>query len=289
LGAPGMSALLAGIVVMSTSPVIILDAVHELQARGQVTERLLTLCAINSVLAVLGLKVWSVVAALGGGGNPWPSVFAEALYALCGSFLLGAVAGLLLERLSRQLSREASRTILQLALVVLSAMLAAQYGLSALLALLVAGMVARSRMGHLLRVEPQFGPLGAALTLLLFLSIGLLATLQGPSTLLPWVLAIIGARLLGKALAVLLLARPSGLGWRQAFGLALALQPASGLAVLSVGASFGWPSGWPAPDPQLLQALLIAIGLLQLAGPAFSHWGLGLIAQEGRTGRHPEA
>jgi len=284
LGAPALSAALAGIVAMSTSPVITLNGVHELGARGQVTERLLTLCAINSVLAVLGLKVWSVVATFdaASASSPWFTVGAEALYALCGSFLLGAVAGLAVQQASTWLSRESSRAILQLGLVVLSAMVAAQYGLSALLALLVAGMVARARMGHALRVEPQFGLMGTALTLLLFLSLGLLATLQGPAALLPWVLAIVGARLAGKALAVLLLARPSGLGWRQAGGLALALQPASGLAVLSVGASFGWPAGWPTPDAQVMQALLIAIGGLQLAGPAFTQWGLRLIAREGQ-------
>lgn len=283
LGAPGVSAALAGIVTMSTSPVITLNGVHELSARGQVTERLLTLCAVNSVLAVLGLKVWSVVATVdASGGSPWPSVLAEALYALCGSFLLGGLAGLLVERLSRLLSGEPARAILQLGLVVLSALIAAQYGLSALLVLLVAGVVARARMGHALRVEPQFGLMGTALTLVLFLSIGLLATLKGAAALLPAVLAIIAARAVGKTLAVLLLARPSGIGWRQAGGLALALQPASGLAVLSVGASFGWPAAWPTPDAQVFQALLIAIGLLQVAGPAFTHWGLRFIAREGR-------
>lgn len=284
MGAPGASAVLAGIVAMSTSPVITLNGVTELSARGQVTERLLTLCAVNSVLAVLGLKVWGVVATSFAttGANPWSSVLAEALYALCGSFLLGAIAGLLVERLSRMLSNPPSRALLQLGIVVLSALLAAQYGLSALLALLVAGVVARSRMGHTLQVEPQFGLMGSALTLLLFLSIGLLATLHGPGALVPWVVAIVAARAIGKALAVMLLARPSGLGWRQSAGLALALQPASGLAVLSVGASFAWPIGWATPDAQVFEALLIAIGLLQVAGPAFTHWGLRLIAREGR-------
>lgn len=282
LGAPVTSAVLAGIVAMSTSPVITLNGIHEIDARGQVTERLLTLCAINSVLAVLALKVWGVMATFDAvDSSNWSTVLAEALYALCGSFLLGAVAGLSVERMSRWLSNDVSRALLQLGLVVMSAWLAARYGLSALLALLVAGMVARARMGHALRVEPQFGVMGSALTLLLFLSLGLVVTLQGPVSLLPWVLAIIGARLAGKTIAVMLLARPSGLGWRQAGGLALALQPASGLAVLSVGASFGWPPGWPAPDPQVLQALLIAVGVLQLAGPAFTQWGLRLVAREG--------
>ena len=45
--------LVAGTVAMSTSPVITLAVMHETRPRGQVTERLLLMTAINSVLAML--------------------------------------------------------------------------------------------------------------------------------------------------------------------------------------------------------------------------------------------
>src|SRR5204862_2613543 len=62
LGVPMLSAAVAGIVAMSTSPVITLAVLHDIRPRGQVTERLLMMTAVNSVLAMILLKVWHVVA-----------------------------------------------------------------------------------------------------------------------------------------------------------------------------------------------------------------------------------
>ena len=63
LGVPMLPAVVAGTVAMSTSPVITLAVLHETRPRGQVTERLLLMTAINSVLAMLLLRVWHVVGA----------------------------------------------------------------------------------------------------------------------------------------------------------------------------------------------------------------------------------
>ena len=63
LGAPWpVGAAAAALVAMSTSPVITMAAVHEARPRGQVAERLLMMSAINSVLAMLALKLWPVLA-----------------------------------------------------------------------------------------------------------------------------------------------------------------------------------------------------------------------------------
>ena len=109
-------------------------------------------------------------------------------------------------------------------------------------------MTARALMGHRLTVEPYLGSAGAALTVLLFISLGVLFSFDGVRQVWPWVLALIGARLLGKGLGVALLARPSGLGWRQALGLTLALQPMGSLAVLLVADNFRWAAQLPGFD-----------------------------------------
>jgi Kef-type K+ transport system membrane component KefB len=294
LGAPLPSALLAGAVAMASSPVLTLAGVHALQARGQVAERVLLLAALNSILAVLALKAWSVLALLDApAGSPWPAVLVSALHALLGSCLIGAIAGLLLKALSERVAIGRSRGVLQLALVILASVLSAHWALSPLLTLLVAGMVARERMGHALRVEPQFGVAGAALQLLLFLSLGLMSSLALRADLLLWAGAIVVARLAGKAVGVFLFARPSGLGWRQSLALTLALQPAAGLVVLSagsgtLGAGFDWPLAWPAPDARVFQALALALGWLQLIGAVAADIGLRRIAGEGaEPGRQP--
>jgi Kef-type K+ transport system membrane component KefB len=282
LGAAPASAVVAGAVAMSTSPVISLSGVHENASRGQVTERVLLMSAVNSVMAVLAIKLVHVA-----GVADRPDVTADigaaaasAAYVAFGSFLLGVTAGWLLERLGRLARHPASLAVLQIALVVLATLLAARWTLSPLLALLAAGMVARSRMRHRLTVEPQLGTLGASLTVLLFVCIGLLFDFGGLLAVWPWVLAIIGARLSGKALAVALTARASGLGWRQAGALTLALQPMSGLLVLLAAASFSWDAALPGVDPRVLSALLAATALMQLSGPLWLQFGLQHVAGE---------
>jgi len=282
LDAPAASAWLAGAVAMSTSPVVTLALVHEVRSRGQVTERLLMMTAINSTLAMLALKTWNVASAAGSVSlsNDLVPVATDAVVVVGGSFLLGVAAGWLLSKLNQPLRDAAAAPVLQIALVILAAMLAAQWQLSPLLALLVAGMFARSRMGHTLTVEPQLGSAGAVLTVLLFIALGMLFTLDRIDTLWPWVLAILLARAAGKGIAVALLARLSALGWRQAAALTLALQPMSSLVVLLAGNTFGWSSQLPGVTAGVLQALLIATTLSHLAGPVLTKWSLKGLANE---------
>jgi Kef-type K+ transport system membrane component KefB len=282
LGAPVTSAWLVGAVAMSTSPVITLVLVHELRPRGQVTERLLIITAINSALSMLALKAWRVMAAADSASlyTELLPVATDAVVVIGGSFLLGVAAGWLLAKLTQPLRSATAAPVLQIALVILAAMLAAQWKLSPLLALLVAGMVARSRMGHALTVEPHLGSAGAVLSVLLFIALGMLFTLDGITALWPWVLAIILARLAGKGIAVALLARLSALGWRQAGALTLALQPMSSLAVLLAADTLGWTSQLPGVAGGVLQALLIATTLLHLLGPVLTQWSLRTWAGE---------
>jgi Kef-type K+ transport system membrane component KefB len=282
LGAPLLSAVLAATVAASTSPIIVMAAVHELRPRGQVGERLLMMCAINSLLAMLVLKLWPLLAmtgqeSLASDAMTW---VASALFVICGSFLLGLLGGWILDRATRLSDQRSGTPVLQIALVMLASTLASTWGLSPLLTLLVAGMTARALMGHRLTVEPYLGSAGAALTVLLFISLGVLFTLEGVHMVWPWVIALIAARLVGKGVGVALLARPSGLGWRQAAGLTLALQPMGSLAVLLVADNFRWSEQLPGFDLSVMQALLVAAAVMQLTGPLWLSLGLRRVAGE---------
>jgi len=278
LKVPALSAALVGMVAMSTSPVIAMAVLHETRPRGQVTERLLLMTAVNSVLAILGLKIWHIFAV--GTEHEVLTTGAGALYVVSGSFLLGAVCGMLLELLSRRVRGTSAMPVLQIALVIIASMLAVQWTLSPLLALLVAGMVARARMRHALTVEPQLGSAGAALNVVLFICLGVLLTLDHVGSLWAWVLTIIVARMAGKGLAVALTARHSGLGWRQAGALTLALQPMSSLAVLLAADTLAWGSQLPGVERSVLQALLAATTLMQLTGPLWTSLALRKVARE---------
>jgi Kef-type K+ transport system membrane component KefB len=282
LGAPRVSAIVAAVVAASSSPIITMATVHELRPRGQVAERLLMMCAINSVMAMLALKLWPLLAMAGPQHSSADALAwgASALMVVSGSFLLGLASGWVLDRASRLSDHRATMPVLQIAVVMLAATLASAWGLSPLMALLVAGITARSLMGHRLTVEPYLGSAGAALTVLLFICLGMLFTLDGLQQVWPWALALIAARFVGKGLAVAALARPSGLGWRQALALTVALQPMSSLAVLLVTHNFGWRTQLPGADAAVMQALLVATAAMQLTGPLCVQFALRRIAGE---------
>lgn len=282
LGAPGVAAAVAGVVALSSSPVIVLAVTHESRSRGQVTERLLMMVAINAVIAVIGLKVLRIVLAgtAESPGEELMQALISALKVLSGSFLLGLATGLLLDRLSPLVRGTPAMPVLQIALVIIASMLSVQWTLSPLLTLLIAGMTARARLSHGLAVEPHLGSAGAVLNLMLFVSLGLLFTLEGFWDVWPWVLVIIVARLLASALAVGALARVSGLAWRQAAALVLALQPMSSLAVLLAADTFAWTSQLPGVHAATLQALLLAITLMQITGPVWTQLSLRHLARE---------
>ena len=282
LGAPALTSVVAGTVALASSPVIVLAVSHETRSRGQVTERLLLMTAVNAVLAVIGLKVLRILLATdsGAAGEELFHALVSALRVISGSFLLGVACGFALDRLSPLVRGTPAMPVLQIALVIIASMLAAQWTLSPLLALLVAGMTARARMKHGLTVEPHLGSAGAVLSVVLFISLGLLCTVEGLRTLWPWVLAIVIARLAGTGLAVGALARLSGLGWRQAAALALALQPMSSLAVLLAADTFAWSTQLPGAHTATIQALLLAVTLMQITGPVWTQLSLRHLARE---------
>ena len=122
-------------------------------------------------------------------------------------------------------------------------------------------------MGHRSPSSRTWARPAPVLSVLLFISLGLLSRLDGFTSLWPWALVIIGARFAGKALAVLGTAPVSGLGLRQALALMLALQPMSSLAVLLAADTFGWPSQLPGVEDAVLQALLLATTRDAARGP----------------------
>ena len=201
LGAPWLTAAVAGTVAASTSPVIVLAVAHESRARGQVTERLMMMAAFNAVVAVVGLKVLRIIIASDSGtpAEEFTRASISALRVISGSFLLGVACGFAMDRISPLVRGTPAMPVLQIALVIIASMLAAQWTLSPLLALLVAGVTARARMKHALTVEPHLGSAGAVLNVLLFICLGLLFTLEGLAALWPWVIVIVLARVAGTA------------------------------------------------------------------------------------------
>jgi Sodium/hydrogen exchanger family len=238
--------------------------VGELHAAGQVTERLLALAALNTLYAVLAMKLLSAGLLLSDPGT-WLEALSPVLFSFCGSILLGAALGEGLALIARRFDlREDNSIVLLLAAVLLALVVAKTLQLSTLLVPLMAGMWLANRSERPWVWPRHFGSAGSALVLVMFVAVSSAWTLDALAAAAGVAAALVLARLLAKGTAVLALARPSGLGLGQAACLAVALTPMSATAWV-LGLDFA--ARHPAVGAQLMPVLLACLALLELAAP----------------------
>ncbi len=261
--APDVAAPLA-IIASAVSPAVLLRVTGELRAAGQVTERLLALSALNTLYAVLAMKLLSAGMLLSDPGT-WLEALSPVMFSFFGSILVGAALGEGLALIARRLDlREENAMVLLLAAVLLALVVAKTMQASALLVPLLAGIWLRNR-GERPWVWPRhFGSAGGVLVLVMFVAVGSAWRLDALGSVIGIAAALVAARALAKSLAVLALARPSGLGIGQSLCLGAALLPMSGTAwVLALD----FAVQHPAAGAQAMPVLLAALALLELAAP----------------------
>lgn len=262
---------IAAAIGISTAPEVVMLVALDLKAEGEITERSLMLTALNGVIAFYTLTVllpWLHQQH----SAPFTSVTLHPLYLLIGSTLLGYVAARLAIALGRWLGKREDRQLtLLLGLVVLTVGGARMLQLSVLITLLSFGILARNldRKHDLMPVD--FGHGIQLMFVLLFVVTG--AGLQLQQMIVGWMLAAvyIGARFVGKFSGVMLLSMASGVSWRRAGLLAIALSPMSALAVAMV-----LETGrlYPEFGSKLAVIVLTAVGALEIVGPLATQFAL---------------
>jgi Kef-type K+ transport system membrane component KefB len=249
---------------VSTSPAVSLRIARDLEAQGQVTERMLLLSATNSAVAVLAASLLGPALAATPEGNPWIAL-SHPFHVVIGSLALAAVVAIVGLGVFRVVgkSRE-SQLVVALGVVVLATGLAPSLGLSAAFTSLALGAGLRSldRHEHVLAIH--FGKAGQLFYVLLFTLAGASLDPKAGLGAVALVLAYLAARAAAKGAAVLLFARPTRQPLRQAGLLALALQPMSGLAVvLATDTALVRPDLASSVVPLVLGSVLV----LELLGP----------------------
>src|SRR5690242_3641857 len=266
-----LEAAVAATIGVATAPAVVLLVASELKADGPVTRRALWHVALNNIIAILGVALLLPFIEAGASGSPWNPA-ARALWLLAGSFLLGCLAFWVTRLVARFIGKsDAAQFILIVAMIVLTVGLAQSGHLSVLLALLVFGVAARNfdRDHHL--IDIRFGHAARLFFIVLFVVTG--ATLR-PDQFgsIAWIgLALVLVRLLGKALALYMLAPPARISARQAATLSLALTPMAGLAI-----GLTQPIYEVAPEFGARLAAIVASGIaiLHVIGPVATRYAL---------------
>ncbi len=271
--------LVLAAVCVASSPASILRVTHELHSAGQVTERVLHLCALNCLLAVVLLKGVVGYWHLETSGELGTAAY-NSLYVLALSIVAGVAVGIVAPWLNRLATHSQSTTVTFAFLVLLLTGLAQSLHLSPLLAALAFGVVARERRILLSHAQRNFGALGDVLVVFLFVYIGTLLSWSG---LLAGLLLGVAVLLTRSAVHVLVnvgLARAAGTTLRKGALTGLALMPMSAFALLLLEESRLYGFDLARDSLAALAGLLV---LLDVIGPFVTQRAL-LLAGES----HPE-
>src|SRR6185369_12513936 len=271
----------AAAVGTATSPAVVMVVSNELRASGQITERMLLFPAVNCVFAYVALTLMLPFLHLEHQAN-WRAAILHPLYLLGGAALLGFAGCQLLLGLAKWLGKKEDRQlILLVALVVLVVSCARALNLPVVVALLALGMLARNLDYDHALLPLRFGHASQLLFVVLFVLSGASLDFSGLETVAAVTAAFVVVRFLGKAVAILVLGRLSGLRAGGAGLLSLSLLPMSGLAVVMVHDTAAL---YPRFGAELASVVLSAVALLELFGPLATQFAL---KHAGET--HPEA
>lgn len=282
--------LLLAVIAMETAPATTLMVLHEYDAQGPLTDRLLALVALNNmaVLVCFGVVV-AGLEAFGGhsGGASWLSVGGRAaggvMWSVLGSLALGALLGLVLDGLAARAKETGESMILAVGVVLIVVGGARTLGLSPLFASLALGATVAnaSRHGtHLLGVLGRLDPplyatffvlAGAELDLGSVMGVGLAGLL------------FVSLRATGKVLGArhALRGQPVSEEVRKQLGLCL-LSSSS----LAVGLTLQVRIVFPDYAPPVTAIVLAAVLLFEMVGPVLTRRAL-LRTGEAKTSPHP--
>jgi Kef-type K+ transport system membrane component KefB len=231
-GVLNIPALLVAALAMSTSPAAVIRIINEENSSGQLTERLLHLSAINSLLAVFTFKIVVGFMIFQISDNFWEALY-DGSFTLLISIGLGIVFGIVAPAVLRMLQGTVADSTLVFAITVIFLVtLTYTFKLSPVLTALTFGCMVRHRRVVMSPAQRNFGMLGDFLAVLLFVFIA--TTLHGELIVAGLVLgaAIVLARCVTKIVSVTAFSWISGITWRKGLLLGMAMTPVSALAIL---------------------------------------------------------
>lgn len=257
-------AVTLALILMASAPALALRVVSELNASGQVTERLITLSALNTLYAVVALQLVSAGLSLYE-PQTWTQALGPVVFGFLGSIVLAAAVGEGIHFVARHFDlRHDNAVLLMVGCVMLALIMAKTLQLSTLLVPLLAGVWLRNRSERPWVWPRHFGSLGAVLVLGLFV---LVSASWSWLDVKPWLTvaaAVLAVRWLAKTVALAALSRPSGLSLGQSFWLGGALTPVSASAWV-LGLDFMVRHG--STGQSLLALLLACIALVEWVSP----------------------
>lgn len=260
---PLVSAVVAAIAI-SSSPAVLLHVAHELGAHGKTTNRAQALVALNNVLAFLVFAAM-MPALYSDSEAPLATMVGAPLYQLLGSTVLGVVLGWVLHLVARMTKRAPQYSLaLVVGAVAMTLGLALAFGLSALFAPLVLGVVVKTAEKQDLLANLEFGPAFELFFVALFVYAGASLHLQEMVAFAPAAAVYVIARSLAKWVGVAGTGYLVGWHRRTYSNAGLMLLPMAGMAI---GLANTMTAQFPVRAAEVASIVFAAVAVFETLGP----------------------
>jgi Kef-type K+ transport system membrane component KefB len=284
LGIAGPLALLLAVVAMETAPATTLMVLNEYDARGPMTDRLLTLVALNNVYVLVTFGV--VSAALGlvqPSDEGWLMAVYRAVHGLgwsmFGSVALGSLLGVLTDALATRAKESGETMILSIGVVLIAVGASRWLALSPLIATLALGAVVANASRHGNRLLKGLGRADPPLYAAFFVLAGAELVPSAVLGLGAVGVAYVVARAIGKIAGARIGLRGEDVSPSVRRQLGLCLVSSSSLAV---GLTIQIRSAFPAYAATVTGVVLAAVVIFEVVGPVLTRRAL-LLTGEAKT------
>lgn len=282
-GADRQLAIILGAIAAATAPAATLMVIKQYNAKGPVTDTLVSVVALDDAVALIAFSICVAVASVVGGGAFEAKTIYMPVIQIVGALLLGAVFGVIFKIPLRFFKKASNRQIITVGLVFGCAGVCSMLGWSSLLACMALGMVLTnisSEADSILSVADSFTPAlfllffatsGAALNLSIIPQIGVIGVV--------YIITRVAGKMFGAWFGAKIMKAPKTV---QRF-LGPALVPQAGVAI---GLTIAAQAAAPAYADQIRAVVLCATMIYELTGPVITKLtltGAGEIEKKEKT------
>jgi Kef-type K+ transport system membrane component KefB len=228
-----LTAALAASIGVSTSPVLTLFIASKSDVIGRLTQRSLSLTAINNIIAFcLFMLLLPLLHSTAHPAKFEVYMLLDPIYHLFGSIALGVALGYFMIKLGRLIGhREDSQFALLVGILVLSIGIASMFGVSTILTPLVLGIftINMDHDDHLMKIK--LGHYGEIFFIVLFVLTGAKLHLSQIASVGGIAIVFVVTRMISKCLPIYIISRRYGYDNTQSYALGLTLLPMADMAI----------------------------------------------------------
>lgn len=275
---PLLTAALAAIIAIATSPAVVMMVAYDVAAEGPTTRRALMLTSLNNLIALV-LFTLLLPATKVNATSMW-LILMDTSQRLLGSLALAGGVLAMMQLMAKLIGKnKENQKVLVISSIVITIGFAATLHLSAMLSVFLLGVAARNFDPQHVCMELDFGWLTRLFFMLLFVVTGANVQIHGLWQATSIVIFFILLRSAAKLFSVWFFAKKSLLTKKQTLALGLSLMPMAGAAI---GMSTRLMDFNPNFGRQLLTIIAAVIAILNIIGPIVTQYAFCMVKETNR-------